>query len=72
MKHRITIDVEVRHRYSETFLLDENEYNQMNRDGAAGDKYLNELYEYAEYKGDTEYDYAVFDEDTGKQIIDWL
>lgn len=70
--HNIEITMEKSVRVSKCFEVPDSVYEEIKRTNRIPDDYFNEMEEMCEdTEVDTEYDYAVYDEDYGKQLIEW-
>lgn len=70
--HTIEITIEKAVRTAKSFEVPDSIYDEIRRTNRIPDDYFNEMEEAcADTEGYTEYDYAVYDEDTGKQLIEW-
>jgi len=70
--HNIEITMEKVVRVAKFFEVPDSVYEEIKRTNRIPDDYFNEMEEICEdAEGDTEYDYAVYDEDYGKQLIEW-
>lgn len=70
--HSIEITMEKVVRISKSFEVPDSVYEEIKRTNRIPDDYFCKMEEMCEDTGeDTEYDYAVYDEDYGKQLIEW-
>lgn len=70
--HNIEITMEKVVRVSKSFEVPGSVYEEIKRTNCIPDDYFRKMEEMCEDTGkDTEYDYAVYDEDYGKQLIEW-
>ena len=70
--HNIEITMEKVVRVAKFFEVPDSVYEEIKRTNRIPDDYFNEMKEICKDTGeDTEYDYAVYDEDYGKQLIEW-
>ena len=70
--HNIEIAMEKVVRVSKSFEVPDSVYEEIKRTDRIPDDYFRKMEEMCEDMGeDTEYDYAVYDEDYGRQLIEW-
>lgn len=70
--HNIEITMEKVVRVAKFFEVPDSVYEEIKRTNRIPDDYFNKMKEICEdTEEDTEYDYAVYDEDYGKQLIEW-
>ena len=70
--HNIEITMEKTVRISKSFEVPDSVYEEIKRINRIPDDYFRKMKEMCDdIEEDTEYDYAVYDEDCGKQLIEW-
>ena len=71
--HKIEITMEKVVRVAKSFEVPNSVYEEIKRTNCIPDDYFCEMDEMCEdTEGDAEWDYAVYDEDYGKQLIEWV
>ena len=70
--HNIEITMEKTVRVSKSFEVPDSVYEEIKRINRIPDDYFYKMKEMCDgIEEDMEYDYAVYDEDYGKQLIEW-
>ena len=70
--HNIEITMEKTVRISKSFEVPDSVYEEIKRINRIPDDYFYKMKEMCDdIEEDMEYDYAVYDEDYGKQLIEW-